>query len=68
MQFNLVLSKEIEEFQDLFNNEKVEILFEQKRDDHVIKLLKSKKSFFMSLYNLSQNKVDKASTISWRRS
>ena len=54
-QFNLVLSKEIEEFRNLFNNEKIEILFDQKRNDHVIELLKSTKSFFMSFYNLSQS-------------
>ena len=59
MKFNLVLSKEIEEFRDLLNNEKVEILFEQKKNDHVIDLLESKKSLFMFLYNLSQTKLTK---------
>ena len=46
-------------FRDQFNNEKVEILFEQNQNDHVIDLIENQESLFMSLYNLSQTKLAK---------
>ena len=46
-------------FRDQFNNEKVEILLKQNQNDHVIDLIKSQKSLFISLYNLSQTKLTK---------
>ena len=50
---------QLNEYQELFDKEKTNILFEQKREDHVINLIKKKKSFFMFFYNLFQTKLAK---------
>ena len=46
-------------YKKFFNNKKIEILFKQYNEDHVINLMKDKKSSFMFLYNLAQNKFAK---------
>ena len=45
-------SSQLNEYQELFDKKKTNILFEQDREDHVIDLIKKKKSLFMFLYNL----------------
>ena len=44
-------------YKKFFNNEKVEMLFEQHDEGHVIDLIKDKESSFMFLYNLAQNEL-----------
>ena len=46
-------------YKKIFNNEKIEMLFEQHDENHVINLMKNKKSSFMFLYNLTQNELTK---------
>ena len=46
-------------YKKFFDNEKIKILFEQHDEDHVIDLIKNKKSLFIFLYNLAQNKLAK---------
>ena len=55
----LCVLKQIKNYRKLFDNENIEILFEQHDESHVIDLIKSKKSSFMFLYNLSQNELAK---------
>ena len=55
----LCVLKQIKDYKELFDNEKIEVLFEQHDENHVIDLIKNKKSSFMFLYNLSQNKLTK---------
>ena len=50
---------ELTNYANQYNDEKIEILFEQNRDDHVIDLIENQKSFFMFLYNLSQIELTK---------
>ena len=53
-------SKSFEFFEDylylkeMFDNELARMLFEQSYEDHVINLIKNKKSSYMLLYNLFQ--------------
>ena len=49
----------MKDYKKFFNNEKIEMLFEQHDENHVIDLIKDKKSSFMFLYNLIQNKLTK---------
>ena len=49
----------MKDYKKFFNNEKIEILFEQHDENHVIDLIKDKKSSFMFLYNLAQNELTK---------
>ena len=49
----------MKDYKKLFDNEKVEMLFEQHDESHVIDLMKNKKSSFMFLYNLTQNELTK---------
>ena len=51
--------KQIKNYKKLFDNEKIEILFKQHDENHVIDLMKNKKSSFIFLYNLIQNKLMK---------
>ena len=44
-------------YKELFDNEKIEMLFKQYDESHVIDLMKDKKSLFMFLYNLTQNEL-----------
>ena len=46
-------------YKKFFNNEKIEMLFKKHDENHVINLMKDKKSSFMFLYNLTQNKLTK---------
>ena len=46
-------------YKKFFDNEKAEILSEQHGENHVINLIKDKKSSFMLLYNLTQNELAK---------
>ena len=46
-------------YKKFFDNEKIEMLFEQYNENHVIDLIKNKKSLFMFLYNLAQNELAK---------
>ena len=46
-------------YKKFFDNEKIEMLFEQHDESHVIDLIKNKKSSFMLLYNLAQNELTK---------
>ena len=53
------ISNELTNYVDQYNDEKIEILFEQNQDDHVINLIEKQKSFFMFFYNLSQIELTK---------
>ena len=55
----LYILKQIKDYKKLFDNEKIEILFKQHDKNHVIDLMKDKKSSFMFLYNLTQNELTK---------
>ena len=57
--FELKISRELEKFQNLFDNKKIEILLKHNRAEHVINLIKKKNLFFIFLYNLSQTKLMK---------
>ena len=46
-------------YKKFFDNEKIEMLSEQHDENHVIDLMKNKKSSFMFLYNLAQNELTK---------
>ena len=46
-------------YKKLFNNKKIEMLFKQYDENHVINLMKNKKSLFILLYNLTQNELTK---------
>ena len=46
-------------YKKFFNNEKIEMLFEQHDEDHAIDLMKDKELSFMFLYNLTQNELAK---------
>ena len=46
-------------YKKIFDNEKIEMLSEQHNESHVINLIKNKKSLFIFLYNLAQNKLIK---------
>ena len=46
-------------YKKFFDNEKIEMLFKQHDESHVIDLMKNKKSSFMFLYNLTQNELAK---------
>ena len=52
-------SSQLNEYQKLFDKEKTNILLEQDKENHVIDLIKKKKSFFLSLYNIFQTKLAK---------
>ena len=43
----------MKDYKKLFDNEKIEMLFKQHDKDHVIDLMKKKKSLFIFLYNLA---------------
>ena len=55
----LHILKQMKAYKELFNNEKIEMLFKQHDDNHVIDLIKNKESSFMLLYNLAQNELTK---------
>ena len=55
----LKIFKKIEHLKKTFDDTKIDILFEQDRENYIIELMKSKKLSFMSLYNLSQTKLTK---------
>ena len=42
---------------NVFDNDLIEVMFEQDYDDHAIDLTENKKSLYMSLYNLFQKKL-----------
>ena len=46
-------------YKKFLNNKKIEMLFKQYDENHVINLMKDKKLSFMFLYNLTQNKSTK---------
>ena len=46
-------------YKEFFDNKKIEMFFKQHDENHVINLMKNKKSSFMSLYNLAQNELTK---------
>ena len=46
----------MKDYKKYFNNAKIEMLFKQYNESYVIDLIKDKKSLFMFLYNLAQNK------------
>ena len=46
-------------YKKFFDNKKIEMLFEQHDESHVINLMKDKESSFMFLYNLTQNELTK---------
>ena len=50
---------ELTNYANQYNNKKIEILFEQNQDDHIINLIENQKSFFMFLYNFSQIELTK---------
>ena len=49
----------MKDYKKFFNNEKIELLFEQHDENHVIDLMKNKELLFMFLYNLPQNELTK---------
>ena len=49
----------MKDYKKFFDNEKIEMLFKQHDESHIINLMKDKKSLFMLLYNLTQNKLTK---------
>ena len=49
----------MKDYKKLFDNEKIEMLFKQHDENHVIDLMKDKESSFMLLYNLAQNELTK---------
>ena len=49
----------MKDYKKFFDNEKIRMLFEQHDKNHVINLMKDKKSSFMLLYNLTQNELAK---------
>ena len=49
----------MKDYKKFFDNEKIEMLFEQHDENHVIDLMKNKKPSFMLLYNLTQNELTK---------
>ena len=53
------MSKQFKNLQSQFDDIKIDILSKFDRNDHVIVFKKDEKSSFMSLYNLSQNKLTK---------
>ena len=53
------LSIELREFNNIFSNNQINVLFAFKQGDHAIKIKNEKKSFYKSLYNLSQTKLSK---------
>ena len=53
------MSNELTNYVNQYNDEKIEILFEQNRDDYIIDLIENQKSFFIFLYNLSQIELTK---------
>ena len=53
------ISNQLQKFRNLFDNDKIEILFKQSKKNHVIDLNDNQKSSFMFLYNLSQTKLTK---------
>ena len=55
----LHISKQMKNYKKFFDNEKIEMLFKQHDESHVIDLMNDKKSLFMFLYNLAQNELAK---------
>ena len=49
----LHILKQMKNYKKFFDNEKIEMLFKQHDENHVINLMKDKKSLFMLLYNLA---------------
>ena len=49
----------MKDYKKLFDNKKIEMLSEQHDENHVIDLIKNKKSSFIFLYNLTQNELAK---------
>ena len=49
----------MKDYKKFFDNEKIGMLFKQHNENHVINLMKDKKSSFMFLYNLAQNELAK---------
>ena len=49
----------MKDYKKFFDNEKIKMLFKQHDENHVINLMKNKKSLFMFLYNLTQNELAK---------
>ena len=43
----------MKDYKEFLDNEKIKILFKQHDENHVIELMKDKKSSFMFLYNLA---------------
>ena len=50
---------ELREFNNIFSNDQINVLFAFKQEDHIIKIENEKKSFYESFYNLSQTKLSK---------
>ena len=48
----LKISKKVKNFEEQFDDKKIDILFEQKNNYYAIDLIKNKKLLFMILYNL----------------
>ena len=55
----LHILKQIKNYKEFFDNEKIEMLFKQHDENHVINLIKDKELSFMFLYNLAQNELTK---------
>ena len=49
----------MKDYKKFFDNEKIEMLFKQHNENHVINLIKDKKLLFIFLYNLTQNELTK---------
>ena len=49
----------MKDYKEFFDNKKIEMLSEQHDENHIINLMKNKKSSFIFLYNLAQNELAK---------
>ena len=54
-----IISNEFKKYVEQFDNEKIEMLFDQKNNNHAIDLIKNQKFSFMILYNFFQKKLTK---------
>ena len=55
----LKILKKVKNFDNQFDDKKINILFEQKSSYYIINLIESKKLSFITLYNLFQTKLTK---------
>ena len=52
-------SSQLNKYENLFDKKKANILFELNKNNHVIDIIKNKKSLYIFLYNFSQTELTK---------